>query len=279
MSISKIAHLNALEILDTTPLPGGAINEVTLLTCHSGKYVVKTNNAYKFPGMFAAEAKGLQLLEASKSFITPKVLNKGVVDANSYLLLEYLPTGNPSKNFDCDFAQSLTQLHRTTQPAFGLDHSNYIGSLPQYNASATTAASFYIQQRLEPQFKMAFDRGFKFSGVALIFKNMSNEIPEAPPALVHGDLWNGNYLISDKGNPILIDPAVAFAPREMDLAMMQLFGGFSEAIFTRYHELFPLEHGWQKRMDLWQLYYLLVHLNLFGNSYLESIKQILRKYS
>src|SRR5690606_24016845 len=99
------------------------------------------------------------------------------------------------------------------------------------------------------------------------------------PALIHGDLWNGNYLIDDSGNPCLIDPAVCFASREMDLAMMQLFGGFSEEVFNVYNEAFPLAKGWKTRTHLWQLYYLLVHLNLFGSGYYNHVNTIIRKYS
>src|SRR5690625_7628347 len=95
---------------------------------------------------------------------------------------------------------------------------------------------------------------------------ISGEIPEEPSALVRGDLWNGNYMVSSNGSPVLIDPAVAFASREMDLAMMQLFGGFPAEVFEVYNENFPLEYDCQKRTNLWQLYYLLVHLNLFGRS-------------
>lgn len=283
MSISqifqKIATDNFLEIKEATSLRGGDINEVTLLSCTTGDFVLKTNCANRFPKIFSTEAKGLSALEKSKSFLTPKVINEGRIEETLYLLLEYIPPSAPSQNFNENFAKQLTQLHRNTQTKFGLDHSNYIGSLPQYNSFKTTAASFYIEQRLQPQLEMANNRGFLFSNVPSVIKNITNEIPNEPSGLIHGDLWNGNYLISERGQPVLIDPAVAYAPREMDLAMMHLFGGFSDEIFNLYNEIYPLEQNWKNRIDLWQLYYLLVHLNLFGSSYLHSVSRILKKYS
>ena len=107
---------------------------------------------------------------------------------------------------------------------------------------------------------------------------ISEEIPNEPPSLIHGDLWNGNYLVSEAGKPVLIDPAAAFAPREMDIAMMHLFGGFSTTLFQAYQEIHPMEKNWEDRISLWQLYYMLVHLNLFGSGYLKQVEAILAKY-
>ena len=154
-----------------------------------------------------------------------------------------------------------------------------IGSLPQQNNFCSSASEFYITQRLEPQFKMAADNGFNFKNLEKFFKNISEEISNEAPALVHGDLWNGNYMVSKIGEAVLIDPAVAYAPREMDIAMMKLFGGFSEEIFSNYNAAFPLGEGWKERLPLWQLYYLLVHLNLFGSGYLSQVNSAIKKYS
>jgi fructosamine-3-kinase len=177
------------------------------------------------------------------------------------------------------FAEALACLHKTTAKNFGLDHDNYIGSLPQQNNFCSSASEFYITQRLEPQFKMAADNGFNFKNLEKFFKNISEEISNEAPALVHGDLWNGNYMVSKIGEAVLIDPAVAYAPREMDIAMMKLFGGFSEEIFSNYNAAFPLGEGWKERLPLWQLYYLLVHLNLFGSGYLPQVNSVIKRYS
>lgn len=276
--LQKIAIQNELGLISTEALLGGDINSVYRLETDKGDFVVKCNDAQKFPGMFHAEHKGLELLRDSNSFIIPEVVANNQVENTAYLLMEYLPAGKKSEAFWRVFGEKLANLHKTTNVSYGLDHDNYIGSLPQYNSKHINAAEFYILQRLEPQFKMAVDKGFSFFRLEAFYTIISKEIPEEPSALVHGDLWNGNYMVSSSGEPVLIDPAVAFASREMDLAMMQLFGGFPAEVFEVYNESFPLEYDWQNRTSLWQLYYLLVHLNLFGEGYLSQVESVLRKY-
>ncbi len=277
--LQKIAEENSFNLKQIHPLSGGDINAVYLLKCSQGDFVLKLNDTTRFPNMFKAEAKGLKLLRASNSFKIPKVMATGKEKEQSYLLLEYIEKGSKSLQFWSIFAEKLVKMHKNTQTDFGLDHDNYIGSLRQVNCSEKTSAKFFINQRLKPQFSLAHKNGFKFENLASFFRNISAEISEEVPSLIHGDLWNGNYLVSQKGDPVLIDPAVAFAPREMDLAMMHLFGGFPQELFEEYHELFPLEKGWELRIPIFQLYYLLVHLNLFGRSYLPKVKAILLQFS
>ena len=276
--LQHIASRNKLQLIESKSLSGGDINDVFLLKCHEGNFVAKLNDVSKFPGIFEVEAKGLQLLKKSDSFKIPNVIAEGVFQNASYLLLEYIAPGNKSNNFWESFAEKLIKLHKTSSEQFGLDHTNYIGSLPQKNEYRSTASEFYISQRLEPQFKMALENGFSFNNLEGFYKNISREIPSEPPSLIHGDLWSGNYMVSKKGEPVLIDPAVAFAPREMDLAMMKLFGGFSEEVFLNYNSIFPLTNGWKERVPVWQLYYLLVHLNLFGSGYLQQVKGIMKRF-
>ena len=278
-TLQNIASQNNLNLIEAKPLSGGDINAVFLLKCKENNFVVKLNNASKFPRMFTAEAKGLQLLDNSKGFRIPKVIATGVDEETSYLLMEHIITGVPKPDFWEIFAKNLVSLHKSTQDSFGLDHDNDIGSLPQQNTYCQTASEFYIYERLGPQFRMALDNGFYFKNLEKCYKNIAEEIPNEPPALIHGDLWNGNFMVSEDGKPVLIDPAVAFAPREMDLAMMKLFGGFKPSSFETYNSLFPLKPEWENRLDLWQLYYLLVHLNLFGSGYFGQVQSSVLKYS
>ncbi|HLV91809.1 MAG TPA: fructosamine kinase family protein [Aequorivita sp.] len=278
-NLRKIAFQNNLNLIESHPLAGGDINEVFHLKCIEGEFVVKINSASRFPKMFVAEAKGLKLLEDSNSFRIPKQLAVGNMESDAYLLLEHIASGQIKDDFWKKFANNLVKLHKTSQPLFGLDYNNYIGSLPQQNQLCDKASEFYISQRLEPQFRLAYSNGFKFEDLSSFYKNISEEIPEEAPSLIHGDLWGGNYMVSNEGEAVLIDPAVAFAPREMDIAMMKLFGGFTEEIFIHYNSLFPLVEDWEKRIKLWQLYYLLVHLNIFGAGYLSQVKSIISKYS
>lgn len=277
--LQQIALENDIHLMGWSSLSGGDINDVYLLKGSSKKYVVKINIALKFPGMFEAETFGLQLLRSSNSFRIPEIINSGNVHDKSYLLMEYIESGTPPKDFWQNFALGLSKLHKKTQTKFGLEHSNYIGSLPQNNDLEGSASEFYINQRLEPQFKMARSNGFGISKIDVFFKTIEDEIPNESSSLIHGDLWCGNYIVSDHGEPVLIDPSVSYAPREMDISMMKLFGGFQDEVFLYYQELFPLIHNWEERVRIWQLYYLLVHLNLFGSGYLSQVNSILKHYS
>lgn len=276
--LERIADENDYTLNGARALAGGDINTVFLLNTGNRDLVIKINDAEKFPKMFEAEAKGLELLRASQSFIIPKVFRVGACGEYSYLLMQYLSPGKQMPDFWLEFAKNLAKLHYSTNSNYGLDHDNYIGSLPQKNIFTKSASQFYIEQRLQPQFEIALKRGFKFDNLENFYKNIANEIPEEKPSLIHGDLWSGNYLTTINGKPALIDPAVSFGPREMDIAMMQLFGGFSEEVYDSYNSIFPLELGWESRVSLWQLYYLLVHLNIFGRGYIESVEAIILKF-
>lgn len=275
--LNSVCVQNNLQLIDYSSLHGGDINDIFHLQCKEGDFALKINT--RLPGIFEAEAKGLDLLRSSGSFRIPELIAHGSLDSLFYLLIEFISPGKKQQDFWQSFGKNLAVLHSRQEDRFGLDHDNFIGSLPQSNRLCDTAEEFYITQRLEPQLKTAFDKGFRFRDIPRFYKTISDEIPEEAASLLHGDLWSGNYLTDSSGQPVLIDPASAFAPREMDLAMMQLFGGFPDEVFEIYHENFPLEPGWQSRTDIWQLYYVLVHLNLFGSGYLHRVESILQKYS
>ncbi|WP_233273949.1 fructosamine kinase family protein [Altibacter lentus] len=277
--MEHIASKYFLSIKTVTPLSGGDINKVYHLKTPDEEFVLKLNQSLRYPGMFEAEAKGLDLLRQSNSFKIPKVIGHDTVDTHCYLLMEYIPSGDATADTWESFAEALSKLHSQSYERFGLDHSNYIGSLPQYNNWQVTAADFYITQRLEPQFRHASEKGYNFKNLGAFYKVISEAIPNHRPSLIHGDLWNGNCFIAEDRTPVVIDPAVAFGSREMDLAMMQLFGGFPATVFSAYANCAPLEKSWESRIQLWQLYYVLVHLNLFGSGYLNQVQAILSRYS
>lgn len=272
------ANLN-LKIFNSTPLSGGDINNVFLIETDNARFVVKVNSATAFPGMFKAEKEGLNTLRSSHSLNIPKVILVDSYNDIAYMVLEYIPPGTEKENFWEDFGKKMAVLHQNTNKNFGFNNSNYIGSLPQPNRWCTSASEFYITQRLEPQFKMASANGYSFKNLSTLFKKLEENIPKESASLIHGDLWSGNYIVDNHGRACLIDPSVSYSHREMDIAMMHLFGGFSEVLFNVYSEIFPLQGSWKKRLDIWQLYYLLVHLNLFGSSYYVSVNKILKKYT
>ncbi len=277
--LERIAYDSGVIPTQSSPLTGGDINEVYLLETQEDKFVIKLNHANKFPGMFEAEKLGLEKLKEPGIIDVPNPIKTGTIDSQAYLILEHKSSAAKASDFWELFGEQLAKLHQQTSESFGLASDNYIGSLPQFNDNRDSAAKFYIEMRLEPQIKMAEEKGYKLNVSEKFYSNCRELIPDEPPALIHGDLWNGNYLVNDKGHPCLIDPAVAYAPREMDLGMMKLFGGFNESLFQVYHETYPLEKGWENRIALWQLYYLLVHLNIFGAGYKSQVTSIIKKYS
>ncbi|MDH7445261.1 fructosamine kinase family protein [Aquimarina sp. 2201CG14-23] len=276
--IQRVENLFSEKVITTKQLLGGDINDVYCLETNTRKAVIKINTSFRFPGMFKAEAQGLEVLRKADAFTVPKVLQSGIHDEYAFLILEYIASERDAANLWNVFGRQLAVLHSRSASYFGFENDNYIGSLPQYNTKQDTASEFYIVQRLEPQFKLAIANGFVFENLDSFYKTIAKEIPNEPSSLIHGDLWNGNFIIDCKGNPCLIDPAISYAPREMDIAMMHLFGGFDQELFKVYNETFPLTEYWEERIPLWQLYYLLVHLNLFGSSYYNQVTSIFNHY-
>jgi protein-ribulosamine 3-kinase len=261
---------------------GGDINQARLLHTLQGVFFLKYNTSDHAPDMLEVERKGLELIAASNCIRVPAIIGFDATKGGAYLLLEYIPSGKADTAFWISFGSALAQMHRSRQDHFGLNHDNYIGRLPQRNAPQKSAVDFLIEDRLEPQCRMAIDRQLLSSAdlkeVKGLFQKLPRLIPEELPSLIHGDLWSGNFMVDENNRAVLIDPAVSYGLREMDLAMSRLFGGFDALFYRAYQEAYPLHDDWEQRMDIYQLYYLLVHLNMFGRSYLGSVQQILRKY-
>lgn len=265
-----------------TAVSGGDINQARLLRTSRGAFFLKYNTSDHAPDMLEVEKKGLELIADSNCIRVPTVIGMDATAGSAYLLLEYISSGKADTSFWISFGGALAQMHRSRQDHFGLNHDNYIGRLPQSNTLHKSAVAFLIEDRLEPQCQMAVDRQLlsatDLQHVKSFFQKLPQLIPEDSPSLIHGDLWSGNFMVDENKRAVLIDPAVSFGLREMDLAMSLLFGGFDALFYQSYHEAYPLHPDWEQRMDIYQLYYLLAHLNMFGRSYLGSVQQILRKY-
>lgn len=279
--ISKTFNI-PVKIINYSPLAGGCINQVFLLQTNERKFCIKLNDISLHPGMFEKESKGLKLLQKTSSIRIPDVINVGSFESYSYLLLEYIERAAPDKSFWEKFGNSLAKLHQNTSDQFGLDHDNYIGSLPQSNKQCHDWISFFINERLEVQIKLAKEKHLLEQKHITAFKQLYNELnnvfPKEPPALLHGDLWSGNFIIDEKGMPVLIDPAIYYGHREAEIAFTKLFGGFDQQFYIAYNDHFPLAPGFNKRVDIYNLYPLLVHLNLFGRSYLYQIETIVKDF-
>ncbi len=269
--------LQAGAFLEAKPLAGGDINQAFLIRFEAKDYFLKYKPSASLE-FFQAEADGLKALQAGSPLKVPEVIICEQFEGEAFLVLEFLKSGSKGARFIQGLGEGLAELHRKSNSAFGWAKDNYIGSLEQPNAWRETWPEFYWQSRLEGLFAQAYDQGLvnraDRNAIERLALRLEELIPPEPPALLHGDLWSGNCMCGADGAPILIDPAVYYGHREMDLAMMQLFGGFSPETFAAYEEQFPLEQGFQARLDYHQLYPLLVHLNLFGASYLGSCRGI-----
>lgn len=265
------------EVRALHPLAGGDINQAWRAELTSGGAVFVKYNSSAPLGMFEAEAKGLEFLrDACSELVIPQVIAQG----DAFLVLELLTRS--SEDQAVQLGRGLAMLHRSGPRLFGLDYDNFIGTLPQHNAASSGWATFYRDQRLLyqlslPGAKRAFD-----SARRAVFDRLFERLPfllapTEPAARLHGDLWGGNWMATTKG-PAIFDPAVYGGHREIDLSMMQLFGGFSRATFAAYEEVYPLAAEAKGRVRLYQLYPLLVHTNLFGGGYAEAAYEIAREF-
>ena len=275
-------YSDEVHILDASYVGGGDINDARKIKTTAGTFFVKINSAARYPAMFEKEARGLKLLSAAGVIDVPQVVGFGEEGQDAFLVLHYIESGVRKSGFWQDFGKKMALLHQNTQPYFGLDHDNYIGSLPQSNRQHQSWPDFFREERLLPQIKMAHRKGLIDASFINMFDRFFSRLPalfpDEPPALVHGDLWGGNYMVSQNGDPVIIDPAVYYGHREIDLGMSQLFGGFDPAFYAAYHEHYPLHPGWQERLDYCNLYPLMVHVNLFGGGYVGSVRQILKRF-
>lgn len=278
-SISQSLHVS---IKNFQALSGGCINNGGKLLTSKGSFFVKWNDALKHPNMFDAEAKGLQLLRGTNAIRIPEVVFTGEVETFQYIVLEFIEQARPLRNYWATLGEQLSALHKNTADNFGLEFDNYIGSLPQPNTKSKNWISFFVEERLRPQVERAVNsRKFQRDTVKQ-FETLYDKLPdllhEEKPSLLHGDLWRGNLIVDETGNPCLIDPAVYYGNREAEIAFTKLFGGFSNEFYDSYHLNFPLPTDFESRIDVYNLYPLLVHVNLFGGSYAGQVVSILRNY-
>jgi fructosamine-3-kinase len=262
---------------------GGCINHGGRLTTSSGDFFLKWNDARTLKNMFEAESKGLLRLHETGTVHVPEVIGVGIHGDYQFLLLSLVRQHPQGDRYWEEAGRQLASLHRCYHSSYGLDHNNYIGSLSQRNEQANTWTSFFVEHRIRPQVRLARDNDRLGIGDVDAFERLcgkgSSLFPEEVPSLVHGDLWRGNLINSDAGGPCFIDPAVYFGHREVDLAMTKLFGGFHSDFYATYQDAYPLLPGHQERVDLYNLYPLLVHLNLFGSSYYQDVMQIARRFA
>ncbi len=281
---------DGVTIKQTDRLSGGDINEAYALTLSDNSRIFMKSNTKANAGFFTAEAHGLNVIAQTNTIQTPRILCSGCSEDGrgyAFLLLEFIDRKRPISNYWETFAHQLAAMHKAPaadfvpQGKFGFYQNNYIGAGAQCNTPHEKWIPFFRDCRLEPQFETAssyFDTA-ELAEITRLLDNLEDYLVEPEhPSLLHGDLWSGNFLTGNDGKAWLIDPAAYVGHAEADIAMTELFGGFSPDFYAAYEESAPMQPGYPQRRDLYNLYHLLNHLNLFGGAYLSSVKRIIKKY-
>jgi fructosamine-3-kinase len=269
-----------IDNVGVTPVGGGSISRAWRLCGERHDYFIKTHTA-DFIENFSAEAEGLRALATAVS-PAPTFLTCGVSDATAFLVLEYLDLRPLDRAGGAFLGRQLAALHRVTGDAFGWHRDNFIGATPQANEAHASWPHFFAQRRLLPQLGLATKNGMaselRAKGEALAERIGGLFIDYRPlPSLLHGDLWSGNAAQLADGRAVMFDPACYFGDREADLAMSELFGGFPESFYVAYREAWPLDHGYETRKPLYNLYHVLNHYNLFGDAYLGQARRMIER--
>ncbi len=264
------------------PVSGGSINRSYVLSSKDGSRYFLKINAGSAREMFEAEKDGLCELKAAAAVRVPEIFDCAQAGGVAFLLLEYLDLGPKTTVAGARLGALLAGQHRIRAPAFGWHRDNTIGSTPQVNNWKDDWITFYRDHRLVPQLDLAARNGYgpqlRERGEQLLLQVADLYCDyELQPSLLHGDLWAGNWGALQGGEPVIFDPAVYFGDREADIAMTRLFGGFGPEFYAAYNEVWPLDPGFEYRCDLYNLYHVLNHLNLFGESYLDQAMGIIDK--
>ena len=260
---------------------GGCINSAEVLEDGACRYFVKHNDATRL-ATFEAEAVGLAEISATNSVRVPRPVCTGQHGHQAFLVLEYLGLGRGGGKSEQTLGRQLAALHRTTQTHFGWHRDDTIGSTPQINTEETDWSKFYREHRLRYQLQCAARHGYGGS-LQKLGERLLDRLPvlftsyRPQPSLLHGDLWGGNHGALADGTPVIFDPAVYYGDREADLAMTELFGGFGSGFYSAYREVWPLDPGYGVRKDLYNLYHVLNHLNLFGGGYRGQAERLIER--
>ena len=270
-------------VVGSRPVGGGCIHRAELVELGDGRRLFVKSNTSAPPGMFEAEAAGLIALGSLGSIRVPADAWVGEGGGVRFLVMEAIEEGPASGDFSRRFGAALAELHRAGRgERFGFEANNYIGATLQVNTWSGDWVEFFRSHRLGFQFDLARRSGLSDGTLARLGDRLLArldewlDIPEEPPCLIHGDLWGGNYLVDAAGEPVLVDPAAYYGHREAELAMTRLFGGFDGDFYAAYEESWPLPPGTRERQQIYSLYHLLNHLNLFGSSYRSGCVDVLR---
>lgn len=273
------------KIVEVQSIGGGDISRAAKATLTDGRELLIKWRPGQPADLFAVERRGLERLRAADALRVPQVYTHGTATGSQpgYIVMEWLGRGRSNRQAAEQLGHGLAAMHRVTAEQYGLDHHNFIGANPQQNNQSDSWITFFGEQRLGFQMELAGKNGYlpkrRADMLEKLLARLDDWLPADPPAsLLHGDLWGGNWLVAASGEPALIDPAVYHGHREAEIAFTELFGGFPEPFYAAYNQSWPLDPGYPERKALYNLYHLLNHLNLFGESYGSSVDSILAQF-
>jgi fructosamine-3-kinase len=279
-SIQEVTN-KGFKFLSANELSGGDINRVYLLVGLEQKYFVKINKP-ELLTMFETEALGLIALSETGTLKVPEVVTYGITENNAFLVLEYIELCSLTLFSSQELGKQLAELHQQKQPYFGWQQDNFIGHNAQKNTQRNDWVSFWQEQRLAEQLELASRNGYT-GKLQTLGQTLISQVPyffedyQSQASLLHGDLWSGNAAATTKGQAVIYDPACYYGDREADIAMTELFGGFSAEFYQAYDKVWPLDSGYHQRKLLYNVYHILNHLNLFGSSYLSQAEIMMRQ--
>ena len=278
------SHISTSGNIRLTSVGGGSINDTyRVMVNENPSFFLKVNSVSKFPGLFEKEKNGIEFLSRPNLIRVPSVISCDIHEDCQFLLLEWIASGTRDGNFWKKFGEQLAKLHLITDETFGFHEDNYMGSLSQINAPTTTWIDFFTTYRLRPQVDLAVKKNLlekpHVDGFEMLYAKLDSIFNVEKPSLLHGDLWSGNFMCDEQSSPVLIDPAVYFGHRSIDLAMTTLFGGFDKSFYESYDHHYAFPSGYRDQWDISNLYPLLIHLNLFGQSYLADILHTLKRFT
>ncbi|MBT3197590.1 MAG: fructosamine kinase family protein [Gammaproteobacteria bacterium] len=272
-------YQSGLEYQSHQPLHGGDINQSFLLQTRQGEYFfIKLNKASRL-SMFEAESAALMAMQQTDTIRVPTPLLTGTVTPYAFLVLEFIEMSAATPASEAKLGHQLAAMHHVTATQFGWNRANTIGTTPQHNTLTSSWATFWREQRIAPQLQRAAHRRggdtLQLRGELLLSSiDKLLQAHHPAPSMLHGDLWGGNWSTTPDGKPLLYDPALYYGDRETDLAMSELFGGFSSHFYQAYNEHYPLDEGYHRRKVCYNLYHILNHFNLFGGVYGQQAEQM-----
>jgi len=283
-NLLSVQFNQGIDVLHFQPVSGGSINQTFKLRfSNTHTLFCKVNKAAAFPNLFFKEKGGLDALRKAGCMKTPDVIACAILADYQVLILEWIESGSKRHGFFKKFGEQLAAQHQRTNAFFGWETANYMGSVPQQNDFQRDWNTFFIEQRLAPLVQQGLAKNLLTETEHGLFKKLYEKLPQffddaEKPALLHGDLWSGNFMCNQQGEPVLIDTAVYYGHRCMDIAMTTLFGGFDPSFYEAYHHHFPLPANYKDQIKICNLYPLLIHLLLFGRSYLTQVQQTLHDF-